>query len=62
MERSEHEVLAKVEYCDGGHGQGVDDLSDSQLRARAVALVGDRPDALDVVLRALTAPADPDEP
>ena len=38
------------------HGLGVDDLTDDELRASAVARVGDQPGALEVSMRALTAP------
>jgi hypothetical protein len=41
-------------------GQPVDDMSDAELHPRALALVGDRPDALDRIARTLERP-DPDD-
>jgi hypothetical protein len=55
MQRSEQELLAEIRATMARLGQSVDDLTDNQLRARAVRLVGDRPDALEVILRALVS-------
>jgi hypothetical protein len=53
MRRSDKQVLTVIRMAMARLGQPVDDLTDDQLRARAVRLVGDRPNALEVILRAL---------
>jgi hypothetical protein len=54
MPRSDREVLADIRAAMARLGQLADDRTDEQLRATAIALVGDRPDALEVIARALT--------
>jgi hypothetical protein len=54
------DAIVRVRAAMARLGQSVDDLDDDQVRARAQALVGDRPDALDRIARTLEEP-DPDE-
>ena len=55
MQRSDEEVLAEIRAAMARLGQPVDDLTDAQMRVRAVALVGNRPDALELIARALAS-------
>jgi hypothetical protein len=53
MQRSEEEIISGIRVAMARLRRPVDDLTDDEPRARAVALVGDRPDALEVILRSL---------
>jgi hypothetical protein len=53
MPRSDQQLLAEIRAAMARLGQRADDRTDDHLRSTERALVGDRPDALDVILRAL---------
>lgn len=55
------DVIQRIRGAMARHGQPVDDLSDAEIRARAVALTGGCRDALERVARVLEASGDEDE-
>jgi hypothetical protein len=54
MARPEPQTLREIRAAMARLGRPADDRTDDQLRAAAVSLVGDRPDALAVILRTLS--------
>ncbi|MEN3282094.1 MAG: hypothetical protein V7607_3234 [Solirubrobacteraceae bacterium] len=58
----DHDAIARLRASMDRLGQPVDDLPDAELRRRAPALVGDRPDAVDRIVRTLGEPDPDDEP
>jgi hypothetical protein len=60
VDRTDDEAIAAIRAGMAAPGQPADDLTDAELRRRAHALTGGRPDALQRVARVLEEP-DPDD-